>query len=83
MIVSTDNILSPPATLAHIKSFVVKESPQFFPPHSSMVVVLETLVDMVVRKGGTEAQKHIAAVERQNHILNEYWQEAPATKKGE
>jgi|TARA_A200000113_G_scaffold155886_1_gene140604 hypothetical protein len=47
------------------------------------MVVLEALVDMVTRERGTEAQKHIAAVERQNQILNEYWQENLATNKGE
>jgi hypothetical protein len=47
------------------------------------MVVLEALVDMVIRERGTEAQKHIAAVDRQNHILKEYWQEALATNKGE
>ena len=38
---------------------------------------------MVIRERGTEEQKHIAAVERQNHILKEYWQEDLATNKGE
>ena len=38
---------------------------------------------MVIGERGTEAQKHIAAVERQNHILNELWQENLATNKGE
>ena len=83
VIAITDNILSPLAALARINFFVETESPQFFPSHVSMLVVLETLVDMVIRKGGTEAQKHIAAVERQNHILNEYWQEEPAINNGE
>ena len=83
VIAITDNILSPLAALARINFFVGTESPQFFPSHVSMLVVLETLVDMVIRKGGTEAQKHIAAVERQNHILNEYWQEESAINNGE
>ena len=47
------------------------------------MVVLEALVDMVTCERSTEAQKHIAAVERQNHILNEYWQENLATNKGD
>lgn len=75
VIAITDNILSPLAALAHINFFVGTESPQFFPSHVAMMVVLETIVDMVIRKEGAEAQEHIAAVERQNHILNEYWQE--------
>ena len=83
VIAITDNILSPLAALARIKFFVGTESPQFFPSHLSMMFVLETLIDMVIRKGGTEVQNHIAAVERQNHKLNEYWQEEPAINNGE
>ena len=79
----TDNALSPLVTLADYSFFVDTKSPQFFPSHVALMVVLEALVDMVIRERGTEAQKHIAAVERQNHILNEYWQENLATNKGE
>ena len=79
----TDNALSPLVSLADHSFFVVTESPQFFPSHVAPMVVLEVLIDMVIRERGIEAQKHIAAVERQNHILNEYWQENLATNKGE
>ena len=79
----TDNALSPLVSLADHSFFVVTESPQFFPSHVALMVVLEVLIDMVIRERGIEAQKHIAAVERQNHKLNEYWQEDLATNKGE
>ena len=79
----TDNALSPLVSLADHSFFVVTESPQFFPSHVALTVVLEVLIDMVIRERGIEAQKHIAAVERQNHKLNEYWQEDLATNKGE
>lgn len=59
------------------------KSLQFFPSHLALVVVLEVIIDMVIRERGIEAQKHIAAVKRQNHILNEYWQEDLAANKGE
>ena len=79
----TDNALSPLVSLADHSFFVATESPQFFPSHVALMVVLEVLIDMVIRERGIEAQKHIAAVERQNHILNEYWQEDLAVNKGE
>ena len=79
----TDNAMSPLVSLADHSFFVVTESPQFFPSHVALTVVLEVLIDMVIRERGIEAQKHIAAVERQNHKLNEYWQEDLATNKGE
>ena len=79
----TDNALSPLVSLADHSFFVVTESPQFFPSHVALMVVLEVLIDMVIRERGIEAQKHIAAVERQNHKLNEYWQEDLAANKGE
>ena len=79
----TDNALSPLVPLADHSFFVVTESPQFFPSHVALMVVLEVLIDMVIRERGIEAQKHIAAVERQNHKLNEYWQEDLAANKGE
>ena len=79
----TDNALSPLVPLADHSFFVVTESPQFFPSHVALMVVLEVLIDMVIRERGIEAQKHIAAVERQNHILNEYWQDDLAAKKGD
>ena len=79
----TDNALSPLVSLADHSFFVATESPQFFPSHVALMVVLEVLIDMVIRERGIEAQKHIAAVERQNHKLNEYWQEDLAANKGE
>ena len=44
---------------------------------------LEALIGMVIRERGKEAQQHIAAVERQNHKLNEYWQDTPAAHQGD
>ena len=38
---------------------------------------------MVMRAKGSEAQELIAAIEWQNHMFNEYWQEDLATNKGE
>jgi DNA-binding MurR/RpiR family transcriptional regulator len=80
LIAITDNVLSPFAALADQSFFVGTESPQFFPSHVASMLVFETLLDMVIRERGAEAQKHIAAVERQNHKLKEYWRDGPAGK---
>ena len=78
LIAVTDNAMSPLAPMATHSFFVGTDSPQFFPSHVSSLMVIETLIDMVIRVRGAEAQKHIAAVERQNHQVNEYWQDGPA-----
>ena len=82
VIAITDNALSPLASLADHYFLVGTESPQFFPSHVPSMVFFETLVDMVIRERGAQAQHHIAAVERQNHKLKEYWQDGPAGKEG-
>jgi hypothetical protein len=38
---------------------------------------------MVIRERGVQALQHIAAVERQNHKLNEYWRDGPAKPQGD
>ncbi|MEO0750774.1 MAG: MurR/RpiR family transcriptional regulator [Pseudomonadota bacterium] len=81
LIAITDNALSPFAALAGQSFYVGTESPQFFPSHVPSMLVFETLLDMVIRARGHEALEHIAAVERQNHKLNEYWRDRPARKK--
>jgi len=83
IVVMTDNTMSPLAALAEHRFLVGTNSPNFFPSHVPTMVVLETLVDMVVRERGAQAQQHIAAVERQNHKLNEYWQDGPAKTQGD
>ena len=79
----TDNAMSPLATLAHYNFFIGTNSPNFFPSHVPTLLVLETLVDMVIRERGVQALQHIAAVERQNHKLNEYWRDGPAKPQGD
>lgn len=79
----TDNAMSPLAVLAQHSFFVGTDSPNFFPSHVPTMLVLETLVDMVIRERGAGAQRHIAAIERQNHKLNEYWRDGPAKPRGD
>lgn len=81
VIALTDNALSPLSAMANHRFYVGTNSPQFFPSHALSMLVFETLLDMVIRERGAEAQEHIAAVERQNHKLNEYWRDRPAKRK--
>lgn len=50
-------------------------SPLFFTSHVAALVLLEALMGMVVRAKGAHAQQRIAEVEKQNHLLGEYWQD--------
>ena len=70
----TDGAHSPVAGLANDSFFLSTESPQFFPSHVAVLVLLESLMGLVVREVGKTAQQRIAAMERQNHMLGEYWQ---------
>lgn len=78
----TDNRLSPVAEHARYCFCIGTESPQFFPSHVAAMVFFEAIIGMVIQMKGTEAQQRIAAVERQNHKLGEYWQDKPASNKG-
>ncbi len=78
----TDNRLSPVAEHARYCFCIGTESPQFFPSHVAAMVFFEAIIGMVIQMKGNEAQKRIAAVERQNHKLGEYWQDKPARTKG-
>jgi len=71
----TDNHLSPLADKAAHRFFLDTTSPQFFPSHVAAMALLEALIGMVVREKGAAAQQYIAAVERQKHVLEEYWQD--------
>lgn len=78
----TDNPLSPVAEHARHCFYIGTESPQFFPSHVAAMVFFEAIIGMVIQMKGNEAQQRIAAVERQNHRLGEYWQDKPARTKG-
>ncbi|MDA9982687.1 hypothetical protein N9H39_08130 [Gammaproteobacteria bacterium] len=51
------------------------ESPQFFTSHVATLVLLESLIAMVLRRIGYDAQKRIESVGAINQSLGEYWQE--------
>lgn len=79
LIALTDNHLSPITEHARHSFYIGTQSPQFFPSHVAAMVFFEAIIGMVIQIKGPTAQKKIAAVERQNHKLNEYWQDTPAT----
>ena len=79
----TDTQLAPVAEHATHSFCIRTESPQFFPSHVAATVFFEAIIGMVIQVKGSEAQKRIAAVERQNHELGEYWQDKPASNKGD
>ncbi len=78
----TDNHLSPVAEHAQHCFCIGTQSPQFFPSHVAAMVFFEAIIGMVIQMKGAEAQQRIAAVERQNHKLGEYWRDKPASNKG-
>ena len=71
----TDGAQSPVAAIANTLFLVSTDSPQFFPSHVAALVLLESLMGMVVREKGAAAQQRIAAVEQENYVLGEYWQD--------
>ena len=75
VIAITDLSHSPLAEFASSLFLVSTDSPQFFPSHVAALVLLEALMGMVVQRTGKPALARIAAVEKQNHMLGEYWQD--------
>ena len=71
----TDGAQSPVAAIANTLFLVSTDSPQFFPSHVAALVLLEALMGTVVRETGAAAQQRIAAVEEENYVLGEYWQD--------
>lgn len=83
LIALTDSRLAPVAEHASLCFCMRTHSPQFFPSHVAATVFFEAIIGMVIHIKGSVAQKRIAAVERQNHELGEYWQDKPASNKGD
>ena len=48
------------------------QSPQFFSSYTATLVLLESIMAMVVQRGGEETQKRIESVENLNHQTGEY-----------
>jgi DNA-binding MurR/RpiR family transcriptional regulator len=70
----TDGVQSPVMRLADHSFVVATEGPNFFPSHAATILLLETLMGMVVRRSGKQAQRRIEAIENANRDSGEYWQ---------
>ncbi|MFK7754833.1 MAG: MurR/RpiR family transcriptional regulator [Sedimentitalea sp.] len=81
LIALSDTALSPVGEHAQHQFAINTQSQQFFPSHVAAMVFFEAIVGRVIQIKGPEAQQRIAAVERQNHNLGEYWQDKPANNK--
>jgi len=72
LIVITDCDLGPTSKHTDYVFNTATESPQFFSSYAATVVLLESLIAMVVRRGGDEVQARIEQVEALNHEAGEY-----------
>ncbi|MGB0848140.1 MAG: MurR/RpiR family transcriptional regulator [Thiolinea sp.] len=72
LIVLTDFDLASVAKQATYVFNTATESPQFFPSYAAPLVLLESLIAMVVRRGGEDLQARIEQAEALNHQMGEY-----------
>jgi len=75
LIAITDSRLSPVTSSAKHVLLVSERSPLFFPSYVVAALVIETLVGMVVREKGDEAQRRIVETARRCRDLGEYWRD--------
>ncbi len=74
-LVVTDGYTAPVAAYASHLFVVPTDSPHFFASAASLIVFFESLVSMVVRRGGKKTRDRIAAIEKENHEAGEYWKD--------
>ncbi len=72
-IVITDNHASPALEFASHSFVAPTESPNFFSSYAATLVLVETMVTMLLRRAGPEAEDMIRAAEAQVHRLGESW----------
>ena len=72
-IVLTDDIRSPALKFSTFSFMAPTESPQFYPSHVAMLMLLEVMMGMAVRRLGREAQLRIESIEKANHAIGDYW----------
>lgn len=74
LVVLTDFDLAPLVKHANYVFNTTTESPQFFPSYAAPLVLLESLIAMVVRRGGEELRVRIERAEELNHQTGEYYE---------
>lgn len=73
VVVITDTHACPALRHASAGFIVPTESPHFYSSYVATMVLAETLVGMLVSRGGKDARDRIAMVERSNRRLEEVW----------
>lgn len=73
VLVVTDSPASPLLAHATAHLLVETESPQFFPSSVAPLALIESIMGMLVRRGGAAVGTRIARAEAANHSLGEYW----------
>ncbi|WP_181164483.1 MurR/RpiR family transcriptional regulator [Amaricoccus solimangrovi] len=69
----TDSHSSPLTEVAGEVFWVRTASPQFFPSQAAVMVLVETLIGLVVRRAGARAQERLARIDLTNATLHEHW----------
>ena len=81
VIVLTDNHKCSAIPMANHSLIVPTDSPQFFSSYAATVIVIETIIGMLVMRGGNVVRERIAAVEESNRQIGEYWSDNNSTKR--
>lgn len=69
----TDSISSPLLKVASAHFLVPTDSPQFFPSNVATLCLVESIMGMLIRRGGPAVGDRIATAEAANAMLGEYW----------
>ena len=73
-VMSITDAISSPVIPASSASFIVpSESPQFFPSYVATLLFIESIMGMLVRRGGPAVKKRVAAAETANASWGDYW----------
>lgn len=71
----TDDIASPMIPVSSANFIVPTESPQFFPSYVATLLLIESIMGMLVRRGRPAVKERVAAAESANASMGEYWQQ--------
>ncbi|MEM7429115.1 MAG: MurR/RpiR family transcriptional regulator [Pseudomonadota bacterium] len=74
LIAITDDVASPLIPSSSASFIVPTESPQFFPSYIATLLLIESIMGMLVRRGGPAVRKRVAAAESANASMGDYWQ---------
>ena len=70
----SDEVLSPLHPHCDVSWIVSMETPQFFSSHVATLVLIESLIGIVIAKGGESVSRRVAGVESTSHEIGEYLQ---------